>query len=124
MKSHELVADSEQIVKELGIAASRMNAGKIGLQDAEQKIVEFLNWVGDLMVQEVVEGVEEPTQANRITVDGEVAVFDQVRNLRFINRFGETVVRARRCYKYLNQPGSFARWTRSSALRGASRSRR
>ena len=60
------------------------------------------------MVQEMVEGVAEPTRANRIMVDGEVAVFDQVRNLRFINRFGEYVVRARRCYKFLNQPGSFA----------------
>ena len=41
-------------------------------------------------------------------VDGEVAVFDQVRNLRFINRFGEYVLRPRRCYKFLNRPGSFA----------------
>ncbi len=41
-------------------------------------------------------------------VDGEVAVFEQVRNLRFINRFGEHVVRPRRCYKFRNQPGSFA----------------
>ena len=105
MKSYELIADGEQIVKEL---AARMNAGKIGLQDAEQRIVGFLNWVGDLMVQEVVAGVEEPTQANRIMVDGEVAVFDQVRNLRFINRFGETVVRPRRCYKFVDQRGSFA----------------
>ena len=105
MKSHELVTTAERIVKEL---STRVNGGQIGLQDAEQEIVEFLNWVGDLMVQEVVEGVEEPTRANRIMVDGEVAVFEQVRNLRFINRFGEHVVRARRCYKFRNQPGSFA----------------
>ena len=105
MKSHELVSSAERIVKEL---SGRLNAGQLGLQDAEQRIVEFLNWVGDLMVQEVVEGVEEPTRANRIMVDGEVAVFDQVRNLRFINRFGEYVLRPRRCYKFLNRPGSFA----------------
>ncbi len=105
MKSHELVTTAERIVKEL---STRVNGGTMGLQDAEQEIVEFLNWVGDLMVQEVVEGVEEPTRANRIMVDGEVAVFEQVRNLRFINRFGEHVVRARRCYKFRNQPGSFA----------------
>ena len=105
MKSHELVSSAERIVKEL---SGRLNAGQLGLQDAEQRIVEFLNWVGDLMVQEVVEGVEEPTRANRIIVDGEVAVFDQVRNLRFINRFGEYVLRPRRCYKFLNRPGSFA----------------
>ena len=105
MKSHELVTTAERIVKEL---STRVSGGQIGLQDAEQRIVEFLNWVGDLMVQEVVEGVQEPTRANRIMVDGEVAVFEQVRNLRFINRFGEHVVRPRRCYKLLNQPGSFA----------------
>ena len=72
------------------------------------EILEFLNWVGDLMVQEVVEELDEATRANRIMVNGEVAVFDQVRNLRFINRFGEHVVRPRRCYKFLNQRGSFA----------------
>ena len=105
MKSHELVTTAERIVKEL---STRVNGGTMGLQDAEQEIVEFLNWVGDLMVQEVVDCVEEPTRANRIMVDGEVAVFEQVRNLRFINRFGEHVVRARRCYKFRNQPGSFA----------------
>ena len=105
MKSQELVPSAERIVKEL---SRRLNAGQIGLQDAEQRIVEFVNWVGDLMVQEVVEGVAEPTQANRIVVDGEVAVFEQVRNLRFINRFGEHLVRPRRCYKLLNRPGSFA----------------
>ena len=44
------------------------------------------------------EGVEEPTRANRIIVDGEVEVFE-LRNLRFINRFREYVVRPRRCYK-------------------------
>ena len=60
MKSHELASSAERIVKEL---PRRLNAGRIGLQDdAEQRIVEFLNWVGDLMVQEVVEGVEEPTR--------------------------------------------------------------
>ena len=66
-----------------------------------------MNWVGDLMVQEAVEGVEEPTRANRIMVDGEVAVFEQVRNLPFINRFGEYVVRPRRCYELASRPGSF-----------------
>ena len=68
--------------------------------------MEFLNWFGDLMVQEVVEGVAGPTRANRIMVDGEVAVFDQVRNLRFINRFGVTgreSLRAQTCWKECNR---------------------
>ena len=85
-----------------------------GPEDAEQRIVEFVNWVGDLMVQEVVEGVAEPTQANRIVVDGEVAVFEQVRNLRFINRFGEYVVRPRRCSAPPRRPVSASPRIRAS----------
>ncbi len=57
MKSHELVTTAERIVKEL---STRVNGGTMGLQDAEQEIVEFLNWVGDLMVQEVVEASRSP----------------------------------------------------------------
>ena len=41
MKSHELVASAEQVVKEL---STRVNKGRIGLQGAEQRIVEFVNW--------------------------------------------------------------------------------
>ncbi len=40
---------------------------------------------------------------NGVVVDGEVAVFSGVRNLRFINRFGGETVKARRCYKYVNK---------------------
>lgn len=75
MKSQELEPTAQRIVKEL---SKRLNAGQIGPQD-EQRIVEFVNWVGDLIVREVVEGVEEPTRANRTMVDGEAAVFEQVR---------------------------------------------
>ena len=117
MKSHELVASAEQVVKEL---SRRVNKGQIGLQGAEQRIVEFVNWVGDLMLQEVVEGVEEPTRANRIIVDGEVAVFEQERNLRFINRFGEYVVRPRRCYKFRLPDLSRNQMTRQSGGPAAS----
>ena len=73
------------------------------LQEAEAKILEMVNWIGDAMVQEVVAGLAEPTSANQITVDGEVAVFERVRNVRFINRFGEEVVQPRRCYRYRNR---------------------
>ena len=79
---------AEGLVKEL---QGRVNGG-MGLQEAEAKILEMVNWIGDEMVQEVVAGLAEPTTANQITVDDEVAVFERVRNLRFINRFGEVVV--------------------------------
>ena len=68
----------------------------------------MVNWIGDAMVQEVVAGLAEPTSANQITVGGEVAVFERVRNLRFINRFGEEVVQPRRCYRYRNRAGGVA----------------
>ena len=60
-------------------------------------------------------------------VDGEVAVFAQVRNLRFINRFGEYVVRPRRCYKfpgalqildYYHAAGHLAEFTRLTVVNG------
>jgi hypothetical protein len=44
---------------------------------------------------------------NRVEVNGEVAVFSGVRNLRFRNRFGGQTVRARRCYKYLKKGGGY-----------------
>ena len=116
MKSHELVPSAERIVKEL---SRRLNAGQIGLQDAEQRIVEFVNWVGDLMVQEVVEGVEEPTRANRIMVDGELAVFEQVRYLRFINRSGNTWCDRGGATSCSTSPVASRPWTRSWASRGA-----
>ena len=74
----------------------RINSSAIGSDEAEAQILEMVNWIGDAMGQEVVTGLAEPTTANQITIGGEVAVFERVRNLRFINRFGEEVVRARR----------------------------
>ena len=80
----------------------------MGLDEAEGQILEMVNWIGDTMVQEVVAGLAEPTSANQITIGGEVAVFERVRNLRFINRFGEEVVRPRRCYRYRDRAGGVA----------------
>ena len=51
------------------------------LQEAEAKILEMVNWIGDEMVQELVAALAEPTTANQITVRGEVAVVERVRNL-------------------------------------------
>ena len=85
-----------------------INAERMGLKEAEEKVQQLVNWIGDLVVQEVVEGIEEPTCANRIEVGRQPAVFEGVRNLRFINRFGEEVVRGRRCYKFLNRRGTVA----------------
>ena len=105
MSTEELIAAAEGLVKE---SQGRINGGGMDLQEAEAKILEMVNWIGDAMVQEVVAGLAEPTSANQITVGGEVAVFERVRNLRFINRFGEEVVQPRRCYRYRNLSGGVA----------------
>ena len=54
MNTEELIAVAEGLVKEL---QGRLNSGRIGLQDAEAKILEMVNWIGDAMVQEVVAGL-------------------------------------------------------------------
>lgn len=105
MKTEELIATAERLVKGL---QGRINSGRMGLDEAEGQILEMVNWIGDAMVQEVVAGLTEPTTANQITIGGEVAVFERVRNLRFLNRFGEEVVRPRRCYRYRNRAGGVA----------------
>ena len=43
MNTEELIAVAEGLVKEL---QGRMNSGRIGLQDAEAKILEMVNWIG------------------------------------------------------------------------------
>ena len=105
MKTEELIAAAERLVKELQGASTAVGWGSTRRKG---RPLEMVNWIGDEMVQEVVAGLTEPTTANQITVSGEVAVFERVRNLRFINRFGEEVVRARRCYRYRDRAGGVA----------------
>ena len=112
MDTQELIVVAESLVMQ-----GRINSGGIGLQDVEAKVLEMVNWIGDAMMQEVVAGLDEPTYANQITVGGEVAVFERVRNLRFINRFGEEVVRPRRCYRFASSVRSG--WCRESGTRGS-----
>ena len=105
VRKSELIAVAEGLFKGL---QGRINSGGIGLDEAEAQILEMTNWIGDAMVQEVVTGLAEPTTANQITVGGRVAVFKRVRNLRFINRLGEEVVRPRPCYRDRDRAGGVA----------------
>jgi hypothetical protein len=100
----EFVAQSSEVVNELSRAIENR---QIGLKEVEERILQFVNRIGDLMVQEVLEGVSEPFTENRVWVEGEGAVFDQVRTLRFRNRFGGMTERKRRCYKYLYRKGGY-----------------
>lgn len=104
MMIREWLLKSNEIVKQLG---EGINGSEITLKEAEEKILEHINRLGQIMVDEVVDQLREPVFENRVVVDGEVAVFSGVRNLRFRNRFGGQTVRARRCYKYVNRGGGY-----------------
>ena len=47
MSTEELIAAAEGLVKEL---QGRINCGGMDLQEAEAKILEMVNWIGDAMV--------------------------------------------------------------------------
>jgi hypothetical protein len=104
MELREFILQSEEIIKQLG---EGINHGEISLKQAEETILEHVKRIGQIMVDEVVEGLNEPVGENRVVVGEKVAVFDGVRNLRFINRFGGVTVKPRRCYKYLNHKGGY-----------------
>ena len=104
MKIEELLLKGMEVVNELVEAIE--NRG-MGLKEVEERILEYVNQIGGLMLQEVVEGVKEPFEENRVYVDGQEAVYDQSRKLRFLNRFGSETVRVRRCYKFLGKGGGY-----------------
>ena len=60
MKINELLLKGMDIVNELVEAVE--NRG-MGLKEVEERILEYVNQLGGLMLQEVVEGVREPIQA-------------------------------------------------------------
>jgi hypothetical protein len=104
MELREFILQSEKIIKHL---QDEINQSTISLKQAEERILEHVNRIGQIMVDEMVEGLKEPVSENRVVVGEKVAVFDGVRNLRFINRFGGVTVKPRRCYKYLNHKGGY-----------------
>jgi hypothetical protein len=104
MHLQEQILRSQQLVKQL---SEGINHRTIDLKQAEQQVLDHVNRIGQMLVDGVLEGIQEPVQENRVGVGGEVAVFDGVRNLRFINRFGGQTVKRRRCYKYVNKPGGW-----------------
>jgi hypothetical protein len=104
MNLQQVVVQGTNLVNELAEAIEQQG---MGLKEVEERILRFVNRIGDLMVQEVVEQVGEPFTENRVWVEGQEAVFDQRRVLRFRNRFGGQTVKLRRCYKYLDQPGGY-----------------
>ena len=88
------------LVKEL---SEQINLGNIGLIEIEEKIVEFINQIGHLLLKDVVERIREPVIENHIMVDGKNAFYRNMQNLRFRNRFGQEIIRNRRAYSVEGQ---------------------
>lgn len=88
------------LVKKL---SEQINTGDIGLKETEEKIVEFINKIGHLMIKDVVAKIKEPVLENHVILDGKHAFYKDMQNLRFRNRFGQEIVRSRRVYSVAGQ---------------------
>jgi hypothetical protein len=104
MKLIEELQRCEELVKCL---AEGLNNRSLCLKAVEEEIVTFINRIGCILEEEIIGHVEEPVRENRVIVNGEAAVFEGIRNLRFRNRFGGETIHPRRCYKYVDKPGGW-----------------
>jgi hypothetical protein len=92
---HELFRIAARLVNDLG---EELNYGNMGLDGVEQRVLEFVNQVGQQMVQQVAEQISEPVVENNLWVGDQRAQFNKVSNLRLITRFGGELVISRRYY--------------------------
>jgi len=101
----------EQLLAEAELLVNRsvvdMDRGEIGLKEVESRILEFVNRIGGLLVERVVQEVRDPLTENRVWLDGKRALYKGDTSIRFINRFGVTVSRKRRGYQVEGEKG---RW--------------
>ena len=104
MKVAELFAEADVLVNR---SIVDIDCGEQDLKEVEHRILEFVNRVGALMVDEVVQGVADPVTENCVWVDGHKAVYKGDTALSFINRFGRIVKRQRRGYRIDGEDG---RW--------------
>lgn len=104
MKAGELVQRCTEVVNEL---IEGMEQRGLGLMEIERGVVKFVNSIGSLMMQEVVDGAREPLLENRTRVgDEEVRYLDQ-RPVSFRNRFGGVTRLNRRVYRYCDKGGCY-----------------
>jgi hypothetical protein len=104
MNLNELLMQSEILVREL---AEGLNYEGLTLTDVETRILQFIHRIGQALEEKVCGAIGEPTNENRLRVNGKVAVYDGNRLLSFRTRFGGLTKIHRRCYKYLNEPGGW-----------------
>lgn len=65
MELQELVVQRGDVVNEL---SRTLENQQMGLKEVEERVQQYLNRIGDLMLQEVLEGVREPFTENRVWV--------------------------------------------------------
>jgi hypothetical protein len=97
MEITDVLPRSQTLIKEL---SEGLNGGLSSLQQTEERILSFVYELAHTLEREVLAGLREPTQENSLRVGERTAVYAGKRNVRFLNRFGGTVVLPRRCYKY------------------------
>jgi len=100
----DFVPLAELFVKEL---IEQIDTDTISLKRAEEKIVNFVNKIGHFMFQEVAGNCQEPVIEDRVSVNGKIAKYHSMRNLRFIDRFGQEIIRRRRCYTIEDQSAGY-----------------
>jgi hypothetical protein len=105
MEITDVLPRSLALVKEL---SEGLNFGSCSFEQVEERILQFVYELGQALEQEVLAGVREPTVENSLRVGERTAVYSGMRNLRFCNRFGRTVVLLRRCYKFRDATGGWS----------------
>jgi hypothetical protein len=105
MEIIDVLPRSQLLVKEL---AEGLNLNRYTFEQAERRILKFVYELGHALEQEILSGVQEPTVENSLRVGERTAVYSGMRNVRFRNRFGGTVVLPRRCYKYREGKGGWS----------------
>jgi len=104
MEITEILPRSEVLVKEL---TEGLNTDTCTFEQVEQRILEFINEIGQSLEREVLQGVREPALENSLRVGERTVVYSGKRNRRFRNRFGGEVVLPRRCYKFRDGGGGY-----------------
>lgn len=94
-KLDSIVSQAEILVNKL---VCEIEHGEANLQDAEQRVQQFVNRIGGMITGEIVERVAEPTGENTIYVDGQPARHKERPQLRLKRRFGNWIERSRRRY--------------------------
>ena len=99
----------EQVLAEVPVlvnwAAEDIDRGEIGLKEAEERVVAFVNKMGGLLVERIVDAVSEPMVENRVWVDEKQALYKESSPMRHISRFATVISRSRCGYQTAGERG-------------------